>query len=52
MFNIIRFMQGQDSVIVKQVRTLDEAQEICQRDETRGKGWFYGYKEVKENVYL
>jgi hypothetical protein len=45
-YSIIRFYQDPDKLneVVKTGVTLEEAQEWCSRDDTKGKGWFDGYK--------
>ena len=46
LYNIVRFYskEGKPSKIVKRGVTLKEAQEHCQRDDTRKAGvWFDGY---------
>lgn len=44
-YKIVRFhFQGESEVIATGL-TLEEAQAHCQRDDTRGDGWFDGYNE-------
>ena len=42
---IIRFRFEGTKRVVKKGLTLQEAQEHCSRDDTRGDGWFDGYTE-------
>jgi hypothetical protein len=42
---IRRFKFDGATTTVKRGLTLEEAQEHCQRDDTRGDGWFDGYTE-------
>lgn len=44
-YKIIRFRFEGTSRVVKKGLTLQEAQEHCSRDDTRGDGWFDGYAE-------
>ena len=44
-FEVVRFRFEQPSEVIKTGLTLDEAQEWCQRDNTRGADWFDGYRE-------
>jgi len=44
-YEIVRFrFQGENEVIATG-KTLEEVQEHCQRSDTRGDGWFDGYRE-------
>lgn len=51
MYRIVRFRQHDLNNVVKVGLTLEEAQEHCQREDTRGKGWFDGYEEVQTWYY-
>ena len=44
-YKIIRFRFEGTNRVIKKGLTLQEAQEHCQRDDTRGDGWFDGYAE-------
>lgn len=44
-YKIIRFRFEGKSRTIKKGLTLEEAQEHCQRDDTKGDGWFDGYAE-------
>ena len=44
-YKIIRFRFEGTNRVIKKGLTLQEAQEHCQRDDTRGDGWFDGYTE-------
>lgn len=44
-YEIIRFRFTGRYDIIETGLTLEEAQEHCQRDDTRGDGWFDGYAE-------
>jgi hypothetical protein len=44
-YKIIRFYFDSDSETIATGLTLEEAQEHCRRDDTRGDGWFDGYDE-------
>lgn len=46
-YKIIRFRQHGDNEVLVRGLTLEQAQEHCNRDDTRGDGWFDGY--AKEN---
>lgn len=44
-YRIVRFhLKGAREIIATGL-TLEEAQEHCSRDDTRGDGWFDGYEE-------
>lgn len=47
-YMITRFHQDENHPdhrkIIKQVDTVDEAQEWCRREDTHGDGWFDGYE--------
>jgi hypothetical protein len=43
-YKIIRFRLYDDSEVIETGLTLDEAQEHCNREDTRGEGWFDGYE--------
>jgi hypothetical protein len=44
-YKIIRFRFDDDAIEIATGLTLDEAQEWCRREDTRGDGWFDGYEE-------
>jgi len=44
-YKIIRFRFEGTNRVVKSGLTLQEAQEHCSRDDTKGDGWFDGYAE-------
>lgn len=44
-YKIIRFRFEGTKRVVKRGLTLQEAQEHCSRDDTRGDGWFDGYAQ-------
>lgn len=46
-YKIVRFYRdgNKDSEVIQTGLTLEEAQEHCRRDDTRGDGWFDGYEE-------
>lgn len=46
-YKIIRFHFNEDSEVIQTGLTLEEAQEHCRRDDTRGDGWFDGYEEER-----
>jgi hypothetical protein len=43
MYKIIRFRFNGENKVIKIGLTLEEAQEHCQREDTKGDGWFDGY---------
>ena len=45
MYKIVRFTFGEDSEVMQEGLTLEQAQEHCQRDDTHGEGWFDAYTE-------
>jgi hypothetical protein len=44
-YKIVRFYFNGSPRTIKRGLTLEQAQEHCQRDDTRGPGWFDGYDE-------
>jgi hypothetical protein len=44
-YSIIRHRFNGNNEVIKTGLSLEEAQEHCQRDDTRGDGWFDGYTE-------
>jgi hypothetical protein len=42
-YTIVRFSYGKPREIIKEGVTLEEAQEHCNRDDSRGMGWFDGW---------
>ena len=44
-YSIIRYHQNGENARLYTGLTLKEAQEHCQRPDTRGDGWFDGYQE-------
>ena len=44
-YQIIRFSQDRPNRVVKSGLTLEQARDHCNRDDTRGPGWFDGYQE-------
>ena len=44
-YKIIRFRFEGKNRTIKKGLTLEEAQEHCQRNDTKGDGWFDGYTE-------
>jgi hypothetical protein len=49
MYEIVRFRFKADNEVVGTFETLEEAQEWCNRPDTRGDGWFDGYREVDDD---
>jgi hypothetical protein len=43
-YKIIRFRQDGENEVIRGGLTLEEAQEHCRREDTRGNGWFDGYE--------
>jgi hypothetical protein len=44
-YSVVRYFQsGENSVLVRGL-TLEQAQAHCNRDDTRGEGWFDGYRQ-------
>ena len=44
-YKIIRFHRDSDNETLVRGLTLEQAQAHCNRDDTRGEGWFDGYTE-------
>lgn len=44
-YRIIRFYFNKPSRCIKRGLTLEEAQEHCSSEDTRGDGWFDGYDQ-------
>jgi hypothetical protein len=42
-YKIVKFIFQGDNETILEGLSLAEAQEYCQRDDTKGKGWFCGY---------
>lgn len=42
-YKIIKFEFGKFRRTIKTGLTIEEAREYCNRDDTRGDGWFYGF---------
>jgi hypothetical protein len=49
MYRIIRFRKGRPSQRVRHLThlTLEEARRICQRDDSKGRTWFYGFTKME-----
>jgi hypothetical protein len=47
-FQIIKFSFERKSQKIKEVDTLEEAQQMCGEPNTEGKDWFFGYIEVSK----
>ncbi len=45
MYKIIRFKFEGEQEVIKEGLTLEQAQEHCQRDDTKGEDWFDGYTQ-------
>ena len=46
-YKIIRFYRDHDNrKTIRTGLTLEQAQECCSRDDTRGEGWFDGYESM------
>ena len=45
MYKIIRFRFEGEQEVIKEGLTLEQAQEHCQREDTKGEGWFDGYTQ-------
>lgn len=46
-YRVIKFTINKPPKIIYSGLSLEEAQEICGREDTHGEGWFYGYDLVK-----
>lgn len=44
---LIKYVFNQDSITVTTGLTEQQAKDICDRPETQGKDWFYGYEEER-----
>lgn len=44
-YKVYKFQQHQMKELVHEGLTLEEAQEICNQEDTTGEDWFYGYME-------
>ena len=44
-YKIVRFRFEGTNRVIKEGLTLEEAQEHCRREDTKGDGWFDGYTE-------
>lgn len=42
-YRIVRFRRDGDNEVLVRGLTLEQAQAHCQRDDTKGEGWFDGY---------
>jgi hypothetical protein len=42
-YTIVRFKFNEGHEMIKEGVTLEEAQEHCERDDSRGEGWFDGW---------
>lgn len=47
MYCIVRFFFDGTPEVMEIDLTLEEAQAHCQRDDTRGEGWFDGYDDME-----
>lgn len=48
-YKIIRFKQNHANEVLVRGLTLEQAQEHCNRADTKGDGWFDGYQKDKED---
>lgn len=46
-YRVIKFTINKPPKTIYSGLSLEEAQEICGREDTHGEGWFYGYDLVK-----
>lgn len=44
-YEVVRFRSDGTQEVIKTGVSLKDAQEWCSRDDTRGEGWFDGYRE-------
>jgi hypothetical protein len=44
-YKIVRFRQNGENEVIARGQTIEQVQEHCQRDDTKGDGWFDGYQE-------
>ena len=44
-YSIIRFKREGANEVIETGLSLEDAQDHCRRDDTRGDGWFDGYEE-------
>ncbi|PYC48178.1 hypothetical protein DI396_03985 [Litorivita pollutaquae] len=51
-YDIVRFRQNGKQWIIRRGLTLEEAQAHCQDPNTRGEGWFDGYRSVIEKFEI
>lgn len=51
MYEIVRFRWQAPESQVKVVATEEEAQEWCRRDDTKGAGWFDGYRKLPDGDF-
>lgn len=49
-YKIVRFFRDpdRDTEVITRGQTLEQAQEHCSRDDTKGDGWFDGYEAERE----
>jgi hypothetical protein len=48
-YMILRFSFWNETEVIETGLTLEAAQEWCQREDTRGEGWFDGYTREEES---